>query len=91
MRFAPSALRLLLAVTAISLLAASTPQNAEAITIREGANTHAGVRSIACRSQVFYYHIWEAGVRSFIITFDIYVILNTFGKYDDKRPDPICL
>jgi hypothetical protein len=34
---------------------------------------------------------WEAGVRSFIITFDIYVILNTFEKYDNKRPDPICL
>jgi len=33
----------------------------------------------------------EAGVRSFIITFDVYVILNAFKKYDNKRPDPICL
>ena len=32
----------------------------------------------------------EAGVRSFIITFDVYVILNAFKKYDNKRPDPIC-
>ena len=29
-------------------------------------------------------------VRSFIITFDVYVILNIFEKYDNKRPDPIC-
>ena len=33
----------------------------------------------------------EAGVRSFIIIFDIYVIHNTFEKYNNKRPDPICL
>ena len=39
------------------------------------------------------YHVTkpEAGVRSFIIIFDIYVIHNTFEKYDNKRPDPICL
>jgi len=28
-------------------------------------------------------HSREAGVRSFIITFDVYVILNTFKKYDN--------
>jgi len=28
----------------------------------------------------------QAGVRSFIITFDVYVILNIFDKYDNKRP-----
>ena len=28
----------------------------------------------------------EAGVRSFIITFDVYVILNAFKNYDNKRP-----
>jgi len=33
----------------------------------------------------------QAGVRSFIITFDVYVILDIFEKYDNKRPDPICL
>ena len=33
----------------------------------------------------------QAGVRSFIITFDVYVVLNIFEKYDNKRPDPICL
>jgi len=37
------------------------------------------------RAQVF-----QAGVRSFNITFEVYVILNTFRKYDNKRPDPIC-
>ena len=34
--------------------------------------------------------ILQAGVRSFIIIFDVYVILDTFEKYDNKRPDPIC-
>ena len=33
----------------------------------------------------------QAGVRSFIITFDAYVFLNIFENYDNKRPDPICL
>ena len=33
----------------------------------------------------------QAGARSFIITFDVYVILDIFEKYDNKRPDPICL
>ena len=32
----------------------------------------------------------QAGVRSSIITFDVYVILDIFEKYDNKRPDPIC-
>jgi len=32
----------------------------------------------------------QAGVRSFNITFEVYVILKTFEKYDNKRPDPIC-
>ena len=32
----------------------------------------------------------QAGVRSFIIIFDVYVILDTFEKYDNKRADPIC-
>ena len=32
----------------------------------------------------------QAGVRSFIITFDVYVIVDIFEKYDNKRPDP-CL
>ena len=32
----------------------------------------------------------QAGVRSFIITFDFYVIPNVFEKYDNNRPDPIC-
>jgi len=38
------------------------------------------------------YHVTsrEAGVRSFIITFDVYVILNAFKKYDIKKPDSIC-
>ncbi len=31
-----------------------------------------------------------SGVRSFIITFDVYVILNIYDKYDNKRPDPLC-
>ena len=26
----------------------------------------------------------------FFITFDVYVVLDIFEKYDDKRPDPIC-
>jgi len=30
----------------------------------------------------------QAGVRSFIIPFDVYVIFNIFEKYDNKRPDP---
>ena len=34
--------------------------------------------------------IFLNGVRSFIITFDVYVILDIFEKYDNKRPDPIC-
>ena len=33
----------------------------------------------------------QAGVRSFTITFDVYVVLNILEKYDNKRPDPICL
>ena len=39
---------------------------------------------------VFLMHKPQAGVRSFIITFDVYVVLNIFEKYDNKRPDPIC-
>ena len=35
--------------------------------------------------------IMQAGVRSFIIAFDVYVVLNILEKYDNKRPDPICL
>lgn len=30
----------------------------------------------------------QAGVRSFIITFNVYVNLNIFEKYDDNRPAP---
>ena len=37
-----------------------------------------------------FYSEKQAGVRSFIITFDVYVIPNIFEKYDNKRPDPIC-
>ena len=44
---------------------------------------HRCLRSLPARAQ--------AGVRSFIITFDVYVILNIFEKYDNKRPDAICL
>ena len=33
----------------------------------------------------------QAGVRSSTITFDVSVILDFFEKYDNKRPDPICL
>ena len=33
----------------------------------------------------------QAGVRSFIITFDVYVIVNIFDKYDNKRLGPLCL
>jgi hypothetical protein len=29
----------------------------------------------------------EAGVRSFMITFNVYVILKFFEKYDNERPD----
>lgn len=32
-----------------------------------------------------------SGVRSFIVTFDVYVVLNILEKYDNKKPDPICL
>jgi len=32
----------------------------------------------------------QAGVRSSIITFDVYVIPNIFEKYDNRRPDPLC-
>ena len=33
----------------------------------------------------------HAGVRSFIITFDVYVIINIFENYDNKRPAPYVL
>ena len=33
----------------------------------------------------------QAGVRSSIITFNVYVILDVFQKYDNKRPDPLCV
>ena len=32
----------------------------------------------------------QAGARSFIITFDVYVILIFFEKYDTHRLEPIC-
>ena len=66
------------------------------------ANTHAqnpaptnckqyGGTNVCIPSTNVYYQAQEqTGVRSFIITFDVYVILNTFEKYDNKRPEPIC-
>ena len=41
------------------------------------------------RAVKLYLRVQE-GVRSFIITFDVYVILNIFEKYENKRPDPLC-
>ena len=34
---------------------------------------------------------FQAVVRSFIITFDVYVVHNILEKYDNKRPDPKAL
>ena len=52
---------------------------------RVGANSY----GISMRNVIV--QVTQAGVRSFIITFDVYVIPNIFEKYDNKRPDPICL
>ena len=45
---------------------------------------------LAIEGVLNFVFIMQAGVRSFIITFDVYFILNIFEKYDEKSPDPIC-
>ena len=60
---------------------------------RRGGNTAYGIWHMKSGLLLSYGILWHMayGVRSFIITFDVYFILNIFDKYDNKRPDPICV